>query len=79
MSLSLNKTQVLCDGVDCQAVTSPPIALRSQLLPPDRRLPTGEGWLFITDNGYPRHYCPRCAEQFLQQITEREAASARWR
>ncbi len=77
MSLSISEAQLLCDGEGCQAVTSPPIALRSQLLPPDLRQPAGEGWLFLYGSGPTRHLCPRCAEQRLQQITGVETASTR--
>jgi hypothetical protein len=61
MSVSEIGKRILCDGEGCQAVASPPIALRAQLHSPDPELPTAEGWLFITGRGSSRHFCPRCA------------------
>ncbi len=68
MSVGTDGKQIRCDGEDCQAVASLPVALRRQLnsMPPS--LPTTEGWLFITGNSGGRHFCPHCAPKQLTHI-----------
>jgi hypothetical protein len=69
MSTRADRNQILCDGENCGAVASLPIALRPCLIPRHLRLPAPEGWLFILSAGPDRHFCPRCAQKQLDRIT----------
>ncbi|GEM_PF-3242713 len=70
MSLTKNGSEVRCDGrlsdgAACGERAAVPIALRSRLSAGDA--PRQEnataaitGWMFVTDGGRVRHFCPRC-------------------
>jgi len=60
--------RILCDGADCSAEASLPIALRALLRPHDSEGPSAAGWLFITGNGPSRHFCPNCASKSLDSM-----------
>lgn len=73
MSLSTNEKWILCDGEECQATASLPIALRSQLLPLHLREATANGWLFMSGTGASQHFCPRCAASQLERMVASNA------
>ena len=65
MSASMDGKSLHCDGPNCNAISSVPIALRPSLLPSHRTIPTPDGWLFILKRDVALHYCPVCAHIYL--------------
>lgn len=77
MSICEDGKHIHCDGDGCRAVTSHPVALRSQLTSADYRVPSVEGWLFI-NNGISRHFCPSCELKQLNRITHSVRVERLW-
>jgi hypothetical protein len=71
LSIEADGKYIFCDGENCQARTSAPVALQSFLLPDPQTLAT-RGWLFVHADGWPNHYCPHCAPGYLKALTGSE-------
>ena len=68
MSLRTDKTRIRCDGENCRATASLPVALHARLLPLHLRVATADGWLIISGSGPSQHFCPACASRQLECI-----------
>ena len=66
MSLGTDGKGIRCDGKDCQAAASLPVALHARLLPLHLRAAPADGWLIISSTVSSRHFCPHCASMQLE-------------
>jgi hypothetical protein len=85
MSLNGDGRTIYCDGADksghaCTATMQAPVALRphlsrlvgrAALAAPDNAHRAG-GWLCMSGRERGRHYCPKCAQAFVQALLHGE-------
>lgn len=70
MSIEEAGQRIYCDGKGCEQTALLPVALRPLLTVPNPAVPSTEGWLFVAGKAGNRHFCPRCARNHLDTLTE---------
>lgn len=74
MSFSSDGRFVVCDGPGCAERAGAPVGSGlTQAIRARPNAPDTVGWLFVTTDHTYRHYCPRCKEGFLNQLSEEKA------
>ena len=63
---------ILCDGEGCQACVPAPVALRPSLSAETQEMLTAKKWLYVTGQGDSRHFCPQCADAYLENACRME-------
>ncbi|MDQ2687833.1 MAG: hypothetical protein M3Y28_08210 [Armatimonadota bacterium] len=78
MSVTNDGQYVICDGAGCRAEARLPVALRPLLSrPPSSGEARIDGWLFVDGRTGRRHFCPRCAQQYLGGLAQSSGKSDR--
>lgn len=70
MSFSTDGRFLICDGPGCKERAGAPVG--SGYSGPLTVRPRGvgaAGWLFVTTNHAYQHFCPRCKERYLDQMS----------
>ena len=65
MSLIEEGRRIVCDGENCHALGSVPVALRPVLKLNAQAPRPDEGWLYILNKNSLVHLCPGCARRYL--------------
>lgn len=78
MSLDTRGRLLHCDGENCKATTSVPVALRTApSSSTDDASHTVDGWLYVIRQDRSLHFCPRCIPQFLRTLQSEKAPEER--
>ena len=70
MSTTRDGCRIVCNGNDCKAEATAPVALHPRLSVGQETAQRVDGWLFVARGGEWRHYCPNCQAYYLNGLLD---------